>query len=314
VVEALDFEAWYESISPDLGDAWSESETRKRKATLRAWLRDFYDTHGPVPDDVVAVAFILDQITLATENVAVVMPDIERTSGLRPVVEVDDYEGGVRISFNGGYTTPSVSDWGNPDALAEVADYLQEHVMDALNAVWPTRADHDFGLHAEVEMGKATWWCAPGGHPVALVGPLGQARGNRPGRNVPIPRRRVRAWLLGRGSAGRPKSYTRRQGRGELVHSGPVADDHLRRRPLVVRVGRQGTSTFLTPVDDSLRPRLDSTTIRFRLLFPDDRGNPRSMWQAWLGFNVSHGVGLLTASVLPLSLASTTSRSFVTSH
>jgi hypothetical protein len=178
VGEALDFEAWYESIGPDVGDAWSERETRKRKSTLKAWLRDVYDTHGPAPKDVVAVAFVLDQINLATEKVAVVMPDIERTSGLRPVVEVDDYEGGVGISFNGSYTTPSVWAWVNPDALAEVADYLQEHVMDALNAVWPACPDHAFGLHAEVKMGEAAWWCAPGGHPVALVGQLGQARGN----------------------------------------------------------------------------------------------------------------------------------------
>jgi hypothetical protein len=61
--------------------------------------------------------------------------------------------------------------------------------------------------------------------------------------------------------------------------------------------------TFLAPVDDSLRPRLESTTIRFRLLFPGGRGNARSMWRAWLGFNLSHGLGLLTTGVVMLSLA-----------
>src|SRR5207237_5866649 len=61
--------------------------------------------------------------------------------------------------------------------------------------------------------------------------------------------------------------------------------------------------TFLTPVDDSLRPRLESTTIRFRLLFPGGRGSARSMWRAWLGFNISHGLGLLTTGVVLLSLA-----------
>jgi hypothetical protein len=60
---------------------------------------------------------------------------------------------------------------------------------------------------------------------------------------------------------------------------------------------------FLTPVDDSLQPRLEATTIRFRLLFPGGRGTPRSMWRAWLGFNVSHGLGLLTTGTLLLSLA-----------
>jgi hypothetical protein len=61
--------------------------------------------------------------------------------------------------------------------------------------------------------------------------------------------------------------------------------------------------TFLTPVDDSLRPRLESTTIRVRLLFPGGRGQPRSMWRAWLGFNVSNGLGLLTIGAVLLSLA-----------
>jgi hypothetical protein len=61
--------------------------------------------------------------------------------------------------------------------------------------------------------------------------------------------------------------------------------------------------TFLTPVDDSLRPRLKSTTIRFRLLFPGGRGRAQSMWRSWLGFNVSNGLGLLTIGVLLLSLA-----------
>jgi hypothetical protein len=39
------------------------------------------------------------------------------------------------------------------------------------------------------------------------------------------------------------------------------------------------------------------------LLFPGGRGNARSMWRAWLGFNLSHGLGLLTTGVVMLSLA-----------
>ena len=60
---------------------------------------------------------------------------------------------------------------------------------------------------------------------------------------------------------------------------------------------------LLAPLQDSLRARLKSTTIRFRLLFPGDRGSARSMWRAWLGFNMSHGLGLLATGVVLLSLA-----------
>ena len=61
--------------------------------------------------------------------------------------------------------------------------------------------------------------------------------------------------------------------------------------------------TFLTPADEELRPRLEATTIKFRLLFPGGREDPQSMWRAWLGFNLSHGLGLLTIGLLLLSLA-----------
>lgn len=60
---------------------------------------------------------------------------------------------------------------------------------------------------------------------------------------------------------------------------------------------------FFTPVDDRVRPAVDRTTIRFRELFPlGDTARP-SMWSAWLGFNLSHGVGLIAFGGLCLLLA-----------
>jgi hypothetical protein len=80
---------------------------------------------------------------------------------------------------------------------------------------------------------------------------------------------------------------------------------HVRRGEHASAVGEVDElhPTFLTLVDDSLRPRLESTTIRFRLLFPGGRATHGRCGGAWLGFNLSHRLGLLTTGVVMLSLA-----------
>jgi hypothetical protein len=44
--------------------------------------------------------------------------------------------------------------------------------------------------------------------------------------------------------------------------------------------------TQFTPVDDSVRMAMKSTTVRFLRA----RAN---VWDAWLGFNISHGIGMV---------------------
>jgi hypothetical protein len=172
--ESADFVAWYVSIvEPDLGEAWPVDEKRQREEFLRRWFLKFYDAHGPVPKEVVLAEFVVDQVRLAAENVAIVMPDIERSSGLRPIVAVDNYMSLVRISFNGGYTTPSVWAWENPEALVEVADYLQEQMMNDAG-VWPSCPAHTQVLLPEVHGDAAVWWCRTGDHTVARIGDLGR--------------------------------------------------------------------------------------------------------------------------------------------
>jgi hypothetical protein len=114
-------------------------------------------------------------IKLTRENVDFVRVDVERTTTLRPGITVDDYRGVVRITYDSSYTTPSLSAWQNPEALAETADYLQDHVVDDLRRPWPVCLAHDKGVYAEVHDGRALWWCRYGGHPVAQVGHLDPA-------------------------------------------------------------------------------------------------------------------------------------------
>ncbi|MGH2714475.1 MAG: LIC_13387 family protein [Thermoleophilaceae bacterium] len=58
--------------------------------------------------------------------------------------------------------------------------------------------------------------------------------------------------------------------------------------------------TFFSPIERSVLPALEGTGIRFRELFPGGSGATPSMWRAWLGFNISHGLGLFTFGLLCL--------------
>jgi hypothetical protein len=55
--------------------------------------------------------------------------------------------------------------------------------------------------------------------------------------------------------------------------------------------------TYFTPRDRALVPALEETRIRF-----GGRSAP-SMWRAWLGFNISHGLGVLAFGLLCLLIA-----------
>jgi hypothetical protein len=55
--------------------------------------------------------------------------------------------------------------------------------------------------------------------------------------------------------------------------------------------------TYFTPVARSVRPAMEGTRMRF-----GGRSAP-TMWRAWLGFNISHGLGVFTFGLLCLLIA-----------
>ena len=54
---------------------------------------------------------------------------------------------------------------------------------------------------------------------------------------------------------------------------------------------------YFAPRDAALKPALEGTAIRF-----GGHAAP-SMWRAWLGFNISHGLGVFTFGLLCLLIA-----------
>ena len=61
--------------------------------------------------------------------------------------------------------------------------------------------------------------------------------------------------------------------------------------------------TYFAPQEASLTPELEGTGIRFRLLVPGGDSSRPSMWRAWLGFNISHGLGVFAFGLLALVIA-----------
>ncbi len=51
---------------------------------------------------------------------------------------------------------------------------------------------------------------------------------------------------------------------------------------------------YFTPLNDKVRSMMQETTLRIT--------NKTSMWKAWLGFNISHGLGIFTFGIIMLLL------------
>jgi hypothetical protein len=65
--------------------------------------------------------------------------------------------------------------------------------------------------------------------------------------------------------------------------------------------------TFFIPVDRAAQPAMEGTTVRLRGMFPRararDRAETPTVWNAWLGFNISHGLGVFGFGLLCLLIA-----------
>jgi hypothetical protein len=120
------------------------------------------------------VVFELGQLAFAERVLAVVLGDLHRTTPLRPDVTVDECNHAVRITINGNFTTPalSVAPYEVTAGFVEVAAYVQDNVCDDTGAIWPVCPFHGFGLHPQIDAGRAMWWCRPRDHPIAAIGEL----------------------------------------------------------------------------------------------------------------------------------------------
>lgn len=73
------------------------------------------------------------------------------------------WSGGAFLSAGTGYD------------VANVAECMQDLMMEVLWIVWPECPAHNFGLHVDFEAPRAVWRCKGGSHVVAPIGALHDA-------------------------------------------------------------------------------------------------------------------------------------------
>ena len=61
--------------------------------------------------------------------------------------------------------------------------------------------------------------------------------------------------------------------------------------------------TYFAPTEASVKPAMEGTGIRLRRGVPGGNTAKPSMWNAWLGFNISHGLGVFSFGLLCLLIA-----------
>jgi hypothetical protein len=61
--------------------------------------------------------------------------------------------------------------------------------------------------------------------------------------------------------------------------------------------------TFFTPIEPSVKQEMEGTGVRLVRMFGGGGERP-SVWRTWLGFNISHGLGVFSFGLLCLLIAS----------
>jgi hypothetical protein len=130
---------------------------------------------GAVSEAEANEAMISTQLLLAREAVDLVLRDVERTTSLGRMsfdVRYDEAFETIVVSHQRSYQTPAIFSYRAPESVAEIADNMQDLIVDELSGAWPTCPNHRSGLYAQVEGDDAVWCCRVGSHAVSVIGHL----------------------------------------------------------------------------------------------------------------------------------------------
>lgn len=164
---STDFESWFATST--------EAASSDRRTKLRPWFRALHDDHGPVTMEVALIAWALQQLDASELAVALVLADVHRTTKWQVEVELATFGNAVEITVEGHTRAPATDSdpWDQHAIVSDIAEIIQEDVTEWRSEVWPVCASHGVGAHAEVQAGRAVWWCRSGQHVVSEIGLLG---------------------------------------------------------------------------------------------------------------------------------------------
>ena len=139
-----------------------------------AWLRDVFNEQGAISVGRLSRLGSERQLGLARIAFDLVGHDMAATAGLDPPsFEFADEEGSLRLAVRGHYSPSPLFGLTQSELSVEVADFVQEEVMEDLHQVWPECRKHRTGLHPSVTSNDAVWECrSDGGHVIAPIGSL----------------------------------------------------------------------------------------------------------------------------------------------
>jgi hypothetical protein len=178
------YDPWIQSLQgePDEADGWMVDDGGTYGAGYLEFTREIFDERGPISSAELDVEYNKRQLLLAVHAVELVTADLARTTSIdatvfevsiRPVPSnLNGFEQLV-VSYRGNYRTPVMSGMRHPESTVDVADNMQDHIIDELHRPWPMCPTHDRGLYATVEGDTATWYCRSGKHRLSQIGQLG---------------------------------------------------------------------------------------------------------------------------------------------
>lgn len=175
-----DFATWVESVLPP-AEPDPGGDVGVRPVGTMEFLREIFDERGPVSTAAVSAAWRERALALTRTGVELFRADLERTSGVRPVIDVwwsDELNTPV-AEYYSNYTTPPLISIRAPEAICEVADNLRDHAVEDLWRGWPECPYDGRALHPQPVDGRAVWYCRTGDHVVAPIGELPAPRRDR---------------------------------------------------------------------------------------------------------------------------------------
>lgn len=114
------------------------------------------------------------QFQFAREAVELVAADISAsTRELPPSWEcrIED-DGAIRVAYFGQFATTPLMGSTREEVLVEVADFMQDEVIEDLHSPWPVCPAHDKGGYAQLVDRQPLWFCRFGSHAIAPIGRL----------------------------------------------------------------------------------------------------------------------------------------------
>ncbi len=154
-------------------DDWLASFGGDVSAEGREMLRQVFDQHGPVSPEQAERIGRERLVALARVAVTLVGYDIAATTDQQaPPFDYREEETAIRVACRGQPASTTLFALTQPEMTVEVAEFMQDEVMEDLHRAWPECPQHKAGLHPSSEPNEAVWLCRAGGHVVAAVGAL----------------------------------------------------------------------------------------------------------------------------------------------